>query len=80
MLGPVGISPRFGSGPLSEINTSAVICHPNADAPSSSGCPNFKVNRPQHPRLDTIGIDSDMSSWLHKVGKVCRLSGYPKTD
>ncbi len=82
-LGPVGSSPRFGSQPLSELNpsdvASPVVCHPAADAPSTSGRPNFKVNLPQPPRFGTISTDSDISSWLYKVGKVCRLSGYPKS-
>ncbi len=83
-LGPVGSSPRFGSQPLSELNpsdvASPVVRHPAADNPSSSGRPSFKVHLPQPPRFGTISVDSDISSWLYKVSKFCRLSGYPKSD
>ena len=78
-LGPVGSSPRFGSHPLSELNPSDVassaVSHPAAAAPSSSGRPNLKINLPQPPRFGTISVDSDIGSWLYKVGKVCYLSG-----
>lgn len=57
-----------------------VVCHPAAGAPSSSGHPIFKVHLPQPPRFGTDSINSDVSSWLSKVGKVCRLSGYLKLD
>ena len=81
-VGPIGSSPRLGSQPLSELhpsdNASPFVCHSAADVPSSSGRPNF--NLPQPPRFGTISVDSDVSSWLYKVGKVCRLSGCPKSD
>ncbi len=83
-LGPVGTSPRFRSQPLSELNpldvASPVVRHTAADNLPSSGRPNFKVNLPQPPRFGTISVNSDITSWLYKVGKVCRLSGYPKSD
>ncbi len=83
-LSAVGSSSRFGSQPLSELNpsdvASPVVCHPAADAPFSSGRPNFKINLPQPLSFGTISVDSDISSWLYKVGKVGRLSGYPKSD
>ena len=83
-FGPVSSSSRFGSQPPSEIHPSNVasstVRHPDAGAPSSSGRPNFKINLPQPLSFGTISVDSDISSWLYKVGKVCRFSGYPKTD
>ncbi len=38
------------------------------------------MNLPQPPKFGTIKVDSNVSAWLYKAGKVCRLSDYPKTD
>ncbi len=45
-LSPVSSSPSFRSQPLSELNpsdaASPIVCHPAADAPSSSGRPQLQ--------------------------------------